>query len=106
LENLANKFSLGNPVVVADSGLLSEKNRKALEKNGYKYIPGARIKNEKEILKQQILVLNLQNGQTALLKKGDQTRLILSQSGNRAKKTDTIGRKGCCDCKSVFRVTN
>jgi transposase len=94
LENLANKFSPGKPVVVADSGLLSEKNRKALEKNGYKYILGARIKNEKEILKQQILALNLQNGQTAVLKKEDKTRLILSQSENRAKKDRYNREKG------------
>jgi transposase len=59
LEKLAKKFSLGKPIVVADSGLLSEKNRKSLEENGYKYILGARIKNEKEIVKQQILALNL-----------------------------------------------
>jgi transposase len=38
LENIEKKYLLGKPIVVADAGLLSEKNRKSLEKNGYKYI--------------------------------------------------------------------
>jgi transposase len=34
LENIEKKYLLGKPIVVADAGLLSEKNRKSLEKNG------------------------------------------------------------------------
>lgn len=94
LENLAKKFSLGKPIVVADSGLLSEKNRKLLEKNSYGYILGAKIKNEKDTVKQQILALNLKNGQTAVLKKKDKTRLIVAQSDRRAKKDRHNREKG------------
>jgi transposase len=94
LENLAKKFSLGKPIVVADSGLLSEKNRKLLAENGYKYILGARIKNEKEVVKQQILALNLKSGKTAVVKKEDKTRLIVAQSDKRAKNDRHNREKG------------
>jgi transposase len=94
LENLSNKFSLGKPIVVADAGLLSEKNRKSLENSGYKYILGARIKNEKGNLKQQILALNLQGGQNAVIKKGDKTRLVVSQNDKRTGKDRHNRKKG------------
>ena len=55
LEKMSQKFDLDKPVVVADSGLLSKTNIEALEENGYKYILGARIKNEAESMKSQIL---------------------------------------------------
>lgn len=48
LERLSEKFNLSKPVVVADSGLLSKENIRSLEKNGYQYILGARLKNETE----------------------------------------------------------
>jgi transposase len=40
------KYKLQNLVVVADAGLLSNKNIESLQENGYQYILGARIKNE------------------------------------------------------------
>jgi hypothetical protein len=40
LEKIKKTHSLGKPIVVADAGLLSEQNRKSLEKSGYKYILG------------------------------------------------------------------
>jgi hypothetical protein len=46
LEKITSKFSLEKPIVVADSGLLSKENIKALEQNNYDYIIGARLKNE------------------------------------------------------------
>jgi hypothetical protein len=39
---------LNRPVVIADAGLLSRDNISMLESNAYKYIIGARIKNESE----------------------------------------------------------
>ena len=48
IEKISAKFNLGKPIVVADAGLLSTQNIKALEDKGYEYILGARIKNESE----------------------------------------------------------
>lgn len=51
INDFVSKFNLKDFVVVADSGLMNTENIEALHKNGYKYIIGARIKNEKEIIK-------------------------------------------------------
>jgi hypothetical protein len=46
VEDFVKKFGLSDFVVVADSGLMNADNIALLEKNNYKYILGARIKNE------------------------------------------------------------
>jgi len=42
---------LDKPVIVADAGLLTNDNIKALESKQYEYIIGARLKNETEKIK-------------------------------------------------------
>ena len=86
IESFQRKFKLDNPIVVADSGLLSKTNIAELEEKQYEYIIGCRIKNEKEILQQQILSLSLDNGQSAEIQISDHSRLIISYSEGRAKK--------------------
>jgi len=54
IEKISQKFSLGKPIIIADAGLLSNDNIKALESDGYEYIIGARIRNETELIKSQI----------------------------------------------------
>ena len=46
VKDFVQKFDLKDFVVVADSGLMTKENIAELEQNGYKYIIGARIKNE------------------------------------------------------------
>jgi len=46
LEKISKKFKLNKPVIVADAGLLSNDNIKALEEKQYEYIIGTRLKNE------------------------------------------------------------
>jgi len=46
IENISKKFNLSKPIIVADAGLLNKDNIKLSESEGYKYILGARIKNE------------------------------------------------------------
>jgi transposase len=94
LQNIEKKYSLGKPIVVADAGLLSEDNRKSLERSGYKYILGARIKSLKDILKEKILSFNLQNSKAKTIKQDDGTRLIVSMSDKRAKKDKHSREKG------------
>ena len=69
LQRMEKKYTLGKPVVIADSGLLSRKNIEALEKDGYQYILGARIKNETNEVKQKILALDLKNAEVSSSKK-------------------------------------
>jgi transposase len=94
LQNVEKKYLLGKPIIVADAGLLSEDNRKSLEKDGYKYILGARVKSSTDVLKEKILSLKLQNDQTATIKQTNGTRLIVSMSDKRAKKDKHNREKG------------
>jgi transposase len=75
LEKISRKFNLNKPIVVADAGLLSNENIKALEKNNYEYIIGARLKNETEKVKQQILKNQFADGSTISISKSNHTRL-------------------------------
>lgn len=86
IQAFEKKFSLPKPIIIADAGLLSNDNIKTLEKEGYKYILGARIKNEKEDVKQQILDLNLLDGQHAIINKRQNRRLVISFKDSRAEK--------------------
>ena len=73
IEKISQKFNLNKPVVVADAGLLSNENIKTLEKKGYQYIIGARVKNESEKIKKKILERQLSDGQMMSIKKQDET---------------------------------
>jgi len=86
LEKISERFNLQKPIVVADSGLLSNKNIEALEEKNYQYIIGARIKNESESIKKRILKTTLRDGQLTSIKKSEHTRLIIGYSDKRARK--------------------
>ena len=45
VKKLEKRFNLSHPMIVADAGLLSDKNIEQLEKEGYEYIIGARIRS-------------------------------------------------------------
>ena len=88
IERMSKKFNLKKPIVVADAGLLSNENIKSLEEKGYEYIIGARIKNETEKIKKQIVEIQLVDGQIISIKKPNNTRLIVSYAKNRAIKDE------------------
>jgi len=92
IEKTSEKFNLGKPVVVADSGLLSKANIAALEEKGYEYILGARIKNEPEKIKTEILSREYSDGDTISIEKPEDKRLVINYSSKRAAK-DSYNRK-------------
>jgi len=94
IEMISKKFNLDRPVVVADAGLLSKDNIKALEDLDYQYIVGARIKNESGKIKKQILNRQLRDGQIMTLKKPDGNRLIVAYKTNRAVKDEYNRKRG------------
>jgi len=93
LEGFRVKYQLKKLTVVADAGLLSKSNVQQLIENGYDFILGARIKNEKQYIKDEILKLNIQNGESEVISKGD-TRLIITYSENRARKDQYNRERG------------
>lgn len=94
IEKISKKFNLSKPIVVADAGLLSNENIKALEKHNYEYILGGRPKAEATSIKKKILKAKLDDGQTISIKKTDTIRLIISYSTNRAAKDEHNRKRG------------
>lgn len=92
IEKISAKFNLNMPIIIADAGLLSNDNIKALDSMGYEYIIGGRLKNESKALKAQILEHEYTDGTIKSYSKSDNTRLIVHYSKNRATK-DAYNRK-------------
>jgi len=93
INSFKEKYKIEKLVVVADSGLLSVDNIKELEINPYEFILGARIKNEKQNIKDEIIGLSLKNGESEIINK-DNLKLIISYSDQRAKKDKYNREKG------------
>jgi transposase len=102
VEDFINRFKLEDFVVVADSGLMSQKNVELLEAGNYKYIIGARIKNESSVMKDWILSLEKQNGAFYETAKGN-ARLIVGYSENRAKKDQYNRDKGVKRLEKAYK---
>lgn len=94
IEKISKKFNLNKPVIVADAGLLSNDNIKALEEMNYEYIIGARLKNEPEKIKTQILENQLSDGQMIKIKKQGSVRLLVTYATNRASKDEYNRKRG------------
>ena len=92
IDAFKEKYQIKKMVIVADSGLLSNQNIKQLQEKGYEFILGARIKNENGEIKDKILALELKNGESKIIEKSNNLRLIISYSDKRANK-DRHNRK-------------
>jgi transposase len=99
VEDFVRRFELEDFVVVADSGLMNQKNIELLEQGGYKYIIGAKIKSENAELKSWILSLEKSEGAYYERNKSKNCRLIVGYSESRAKK-DAYNRE-----KGIQRLT-
>lgn len=94
LKKLQNRYELNEIVFVADAGMLNEENINLLEKEGFKYVVGARLKSltkriEKDILDKSNYKICEDNNQIEKLKTVEQTtnkNLIVSYSRRRAEK--------------------
>jgi transposase len=105
VEDFVQRFDLEEFIVVADSGLMNRKNIAMLESGGYKYIVGARIKNEEDDIKQWILSLEKRDGEFNETSKGD-ARLIVGYSQSRAKKDRYNREKGVERLKKAYKSGN
>ncbi len=88
LGKIQDKYGFKKPVVIADAALLSKKNLEHLTEEGYKFIIGARIKNESKEIKEEILqkARDMEDGDSFVIKKQDGTRLAVTYSSKRAAK--------------------
>lgn len=102
IDDFIQRFSLSDFVVVADAGLMSKRNVKLLEDAGYKYIIGARIHTETESLKEWILTQPKVSSKYHEHKYGENARLILGYSVERAKKDAHNREKGVARLRKAY----
>ena len=88
------KYSLDDFIVVADSGLMNGNNIADLESHGYKYIIGAKIKNESKKIQEWILAQPKVNCQMIEYDKGNGQRLLVGYTDDRARKDAYNREKG------------
>lgn len=105
VDDFVQRFNLKDFVVVADSGLMNQRNIALLESGNYKYIIGARIKNENNDIKAWALSLNKQDEEFNETPKGE-ARLIVGYSANRAKKDKYNREKGIKRLEKAYRSGN
>jgi transposase len=103
LNAFKRKYKLKKLVVVADAGLLSNRNIESLISNKYEYILGARIKTESHALKTRIQALELKNGETAFIQKDSNNKLIISYSQARADKDNANRERGINKLKKLIK---
>jgi len=103
VEEFVKRFNLEEFVIVADSGLMNKANIEHLETEGYKYIIGARIKNETEEVKNWILSREKRDGSFYEIRKGN-ARLVVGYSENRAKKDRRNREKGVQRLKKAYKT--
>lgn len=102
VDDFIRRFSLDDFVIVADAGLMSKRNVQLLESAGYEYIIGARIHAESEPVKEWILSRKKANGTCHECKYGDNARLILGYSSERAKKDAHNRDKGVARLRKAY----
>lgn len=100
------KYRLEDFIVVADSGLMNNDNIVELESNGYKYIIGAKIKNESKKIKEWILEQPKVDCRMAEYAKGNGQRLLVGYTDDRARKDAYNRDKGIRRLEKAYRRGN
>ena len=98
-----SKYGIDDFVVVADSGLMNNSNIAELESQGYKYIIGAKIKNESAEIKRWILSQPKADRQMAEYDKGGGRRLLVGYTDDRARKDAYNREKGIRRLEKAYR---
>ena len=97
------KYELEDFIVVADSGLMNNDNIADLEANGYKYIIGAKIKNESRKIQEWILEQPKTDCRMVEYDKGNGQRLLVGYTEDRARKDAYNREKGIRRLEKAYR---
>lgn len=103
IEAFKKKHQLPQLIIVADAGLMSNKNIEQLLAGNFEFIIGARIKNETQQLQQQILSKALNDGESFCLNKTNNLRLIISYSNGRARNDQYNRNRGLLKLERALR---
>jgi len=104
IDAFKEKYHFEQVTIVADAGLLSKTNIDELQAKQYPYILGARIKNEPLSIKNQLFELNLSDGQSTVIRKNEDSRLIIHYSAKRAKKDAHNRERGLKRLEKLLEV--
>lgn len=96
LKKFSKRYGIKKLTVVADAGLLSKGNIEKLVGEKYTFILGARIKNETDMMKKEILekAKEMKEEESFVVEKKDGTRLIVTLSEKRRRKDARNREKG------------
>jgi transposase len=86
IEAFKEKFKLEQLLIIADAGLLSNSNIELLLEKKYEFILGGKIKTESNKIKSLILSHPFKDGESIVIQRDPQTKLIVNYSPGRAKK--------------------
>lgn len=103
VDDFIQRHDIKDFVLVADSGLMSKKNIELLRTAGYKYIIGARIKNEVQSLRAWITGLPKHDNEVYERKKANGDRLIVSYTDNRADKDRFNRNRGVTRLQQTYK---
>lgn len=103
VDDFIQRYDIKDFVLVADSGLMSQKNIELLRKAGYKYIIGARIKNEVQSLCTWITGLPKHDNQIYEHRKTNGDRLIVSYTDKRADKDKFNRDRGVTRLQQAYK---
>lgn len=103
IEEFVEKYGLEDFIVVADSGLMNADNVAELERLGYRYILGARIKTESREVREEILSWEKKDRKMFEIPKGNGRRLLVGYTDDRAKKDAYNREKGVRRLERAYR---
>jgi transposase len=103
IDDFKQRFKVDDFVIVADSGLINKLNINLLQSGNYKYIIGARIKNESAEITNWLLGIDKKDGHFYEIQK-DHNRLIVGYSEKRAKKDKFNRDKGIKRLKETYKT--
>ena len=98
-----SKYKLEDFIVVADSELMNGDNIADLEANGYKYIIGAKIRNESKKIQEWILGQPKVDNRMVEYNKGNGRRLLVGYTDERARKDAYNREKGIRRLEKAYR---
>jgi hypothetical protein len=98
-------YGFARPVVVADAAMLSASNLKELTEEHYEFVLGARLKNESEAVKREIIrkTSGMGSGDKVIIEREDGFRLIVSYSERRAHHDRKNREKGLARLKKQVK---
>jgi len=94
LAAIQQRFGVTKPIVVADAGLLTNANIKALEDQQYTYIIGARLRKQPDAVKALIHAQPWVDGLARNVDKKGKRRLVVAYSDKRAAKDAHARKRG------------